>query len=158
MKREDYISWQEYFMALAVLAAERSKDPSSQVGACIVSPDKNIVSLGYNGWPRGIDEDDLPWERDGDFLSTKYAYVVHSEPNAILNANSVVRGCDLYVTLFPCNECAKLVIQSGIKQIFYLDDKYEGTDGDIASKKMLDLAGVKHQKFQTTGRTIELKI
>jgi dCMP deaminase len=159
MKREDYITWQEYFMALAVLAAERSKDPNSQVGACIVSKEKQIVSLGYNGWPVGIEEEALPWQREGDFLDTKYAYVVHSEPNAILNARGRnLKDCEIYVTLFPCNECAKLIIQAGICKVHYLSDKYDGTEINTASKKLLDLAGVKYEAYQATGRKIELKV
>ena len=157
MKREDYITWEQYFMGLALLSAERSKDPSTQVGACIVNKDNKIVSVGYNGAPTGYDDDkDMNWERDGDFLNTKYAYVCHSELNAILNSNTDVRNCKLYVTLFPCNECAKVIIQSGIKEIVYLSDKYDGTEGNIAAKKMFDACGVSYKKYETKGK--ELKI
>ena len=145
MKRQDYLSWDEYFMGLALLSAERSKDPSTQVGACIVNPELKIVSVGYNGAPRGYDDDkDMNWERSGDFLNTKYAYVCHSELNAILNSKIPVTGCKLYVTLFPCNECAKVIIQSGIKEFVYLSDKYEGTESNIAAKKMFDVCGIKY--------------
>ena len=144
---KDYIGWDEYFMGVALLSSKRSKDPNTKVGACIVNSEKRIVGIGYNGFPVGCDDKEFPWGRDGDFLDTKYPYVVHAEPNAILNSNSNTRGCTLYVSLFPCNECAKLIIQSGIKEIVYMDDKYNGTEGDIASKKMLDAAGVKYRKM-----------
>ena len=136
------ISWEEYFMGLAHLSALRSKDPNTQVGACIVDKDNKVVSIGYNGMPRGCDDEDFPWEREGGFLDTKYAFVVHAELNAILNSPRPVNGCTLYVSLFPCNECAKAIIQSGIKKIVYESDKYNGTEGNIASKKMLNEAGV----------------
>lgn len=142
MKRQDVLSWDEYFMGLAHLSALRSKDPSTQVGACIVSADKKVVGIGYNGLPRGCDDDVFPWERDGTFLETKYPFVVHAELNAILNSNQDLRGCSLYVSLFPCNECAKAIIQSGIKRIVYECDKYADTDGVKASKRMLTSAGV----------------
>jgi dCMP deaminase len=149
MKRTDYISWDEYFMGVALLSAQRSKDPNTQVGACIVNPDKKIVGVGYNGFPSGCDDDQLPWEREGAFLETKYPYVCHAELNAILNSISRdLKGCSIYVALFPCNECAKAIIQSGIKEIVYLSDKYEGTDGVIASKRMLNQAGVVLRKLQ----------
>ena len=149
-KREDYISWDEYFMGVAILASKRSKDPSTQVGACIVSQDKKILSVGYNGAPTGFDDDnDMPWARNGDVLDTKYAYVCHAELNAILNnKGSDLRGATIYVDLFPCNECAKAIIQSGIKKVIYKSDKYNGTDSDIASKRMLDSAGVKYRKMK----------
>lgn len=159
MKREDYITWEEYFMGLALLSAERSKDPSTQVGACIVNKDNKIVSVGYNGAPTGYDDDKyMNWERDGDFLNTKYAYVCHSELNAILNSNTDVRNCKLYVTLFPCNECAKVIIQSGIKEIVYLSDKYDGTEGNIAAKKMFDACGVSYKKYETKGKELKLNL
>ena len=146
MKRQNYISWDEYFMGVAMLAAQRSKDPSTQVGACIVSQDNIIISTGYNGMPKGCSDDDFPWNRDGE--DTKYPYVVHAELNAILNASGRdLRGSKLYVALFPCNECAKAVIQSGVKEIFYLSDKYANTPGTIASKRMLDAAGVKYTQL-----------
>ena len=145
-KSNTYISWDEYFMGVAVLSSMRSKDPNTKVGACIVNNKKRIVGIGYNGLPVGCSDDVFPWERQGGFLDTKYPYVVHAEPNAILNATSDLTNSTLYVTLFPCNECAKLIIQSGIKEIVYLDDKYEGTDSDLASKKMLQSAGVTWRK------------
>lgn len=138
------ITWDEYFMGLAHLSALRSKDPNTQVGACIIDQDKKVVSIGYNGMPRGCNDQDFPWARDGGFLETKYAFVVHAELNAILNSPRPVNGCTLYVSLFPCNECAKAIIQSGIKKIIYESDKYDGTEGNIASKKMLDEAGVEY--------------
>lgn len=159
MKREDYITWEQYFMGLALLSSERSKDPSTQVGACIVNKENKIVSVGYNGAPTGYDDDkDMNWERDGDFLNTKYAYVCHSELNAILNSNTDVRNCKLYVTLFPCNECAKVIIQSGIKEIVYLSDKYDGTEGNIAAKKMFDACGVSYKKYETKGKELKLTL
>lgn len=159
MKRENYLSWDEYFMGLALLSAERSKDPSTQVGACIVNKDLKIVSVGYNGAPRGYDDDkDMSWERDGDFLDTKYAYVCHSELNAILNSDVPVKDCKLYVTLFPCNECAKVIIQSGIKEIVYLSDKYDGTKENIAAKKMFDACGVTYKKYESKGKELKLTL
>ena len=145
---KDYISWDEYFMGVALLSSKRSKDPNTKVGACIVNSERRIVGIGYNGFPVGCSDEEFPWNREGDFLDTKYPYVVHAEPNAILNANSKTQGCTLYVSLFPCNECAKLIIQSGIKEVVYMDDKYNGTESDIASKKMLDAAGVKYRKMK----------
>ena len=117
MKRLDYISWDEYFMGVALLSAKRSKDPNTQVGCCLVSDEKKIVGIGYNGFPRTINDDHLPWERVGAWLDTKYPYVVHAEANAILNSTRELKGATLYVSLFPCNECAKLLIQSGIKEV-----------------------------------------
>ena len=145
-KRKDVISWDDYFMGLAHLSALRSKDPSTQVGAVIVDESKKIVGIGYNGFPTGVSDDMFPWEREGDFTGTKYAYVVHAELNAILNAPRGVENCSIYVSLFPCNECAKAIIQSGIKEIVYEDDKYADTDSVIVSKKMLTEAGVKLRK------------
>lgn len=142
-KRENYITWDEYFMGIALLSAQRSKDPNTQVGACIVNSNNRIVSMGYNGFPNNCSDDAISWERNGDFLNTKYAYVVHAELNAILNAKRDLKDCKIYVALFPCNECAKSIIQSGIKEIYYLSDKYATTDGTLASKKMLEMAGVK---------------
>ena len=141
------ISWDEYFMGLAHLSALRSKDPNTQVGACIVDKDNKVVSNGYNGMPRGCNDQEFPWEREGGFLDTKYAYVVHAELNAILNSPRPVSGCTIYVSLFPCNECAKAIIQSGIRKIVYESDKYDGTEGNIASKKMLNEAGVELQQL-----------
>ena len=136
------ISWEDYFMGLAHLSALRSKDPNTQVGACIIDEEKKVVSIGYNGMPRGCDDHEFPWEREGGFLDTKYAFVVHAELNAILNSPRSVKDCTLYVSLFPCNECAKAIIQSGIRKIVYESDKYAGTEGNIASRKMLEEAGV----------------
>lgn len=158
-KREDYINWDQYFMGVAMLSAQRSKDPNTQVGACIVSKDNKILSVGYNGAPNGYDDDNMPWDRDGDFLNTKYAYVCHAELNAILNnKGSNLEGAKIYVDLFPCNECAKAIIQSGIKEIIYKSDKYNGTDGNIASKKMLDYCGVKYTKYNEANKEIKLEL
>ncbi|MBR2802752.1 MAG: dCMP deaminase family protein [Erysipelotrichaceae bacterium] len=142
MADKKILSWDEYFMGLAHLSALRSKDPNTQVGACIVDTNKRVVSIGYNGMPYGCSDDAYPWEREGDYLNTKYPFVVHAELNAILNAPRSVQNCIIYVSLFPCNECAKAIIQSGIKKVVYEDDKYAGTDSIIASKKMLKSAGV----------------
>ena len=155
MKRQDYISWDEYFMGVAILSSKRSKDPSTQVGAFIVNKDKKIVGIGYNGFPHGVDDDQFPWGKEGNYVDTKYPYVVHAEPNAILNSISSLDGCTLYVTLFPCHECTKLVIQSGIKEIVYMDDKYEGTESDQASKKMLDAAKITYRKVSKITLNIE---
>ena len=142
MKREHVLSWDEYFMGLAHLSAMRSKDPSTQVGAVIVDQEHKVVGIGYNGLPIGCSDDEFPWDREGGMLETKYAFVVHAELNAILNSTRDLHGCTLYVSLFPCNECAKAIIQSGIRKIVYEDDKYAAADNVIASKKMLNAAGV----------------
>ena len=154
MKSNNYISWDEYFMGVAMLSALRSKDPNTKVGACIVNQNKRIVGIGYNGLPHGCDDDEFPWERNGDFLDTKYPYVVHAEPNAILNATNDLTNATLYVTLFPCNECAKLIIQSGIKEIVYASNKYETSDATIASKRMFDASGVKYRQMDTPKITL----
>ena len=156
MKRKDYISWDEYFMSVALLAAMRSKDPNTQVGACIVGEDKRIISTGYNGFPRGCSDDEFPWDREGE--DTKYPFVVHAELNAILNAGGRnLSGSKLYVALFPCNECAKAIIQAGIKTLVYLSDKYDGTPSVLASKRMLRAAGVKLEKFEPETDKLEIK-
>lgn len=147
MKRDKYISWDQYFMGVALLSAMRSKDPQTQVGACIVNQKKRIVGIGYNGFPIGIDDDDFPWSKTDSWLESKYPYVVHAEPNAILNATEPLHGATLYVTLFPCNECAKLVIQSGIKEVVFLEDKYHDRDTFIASRRMFDSAGVTYREL-----------
>jgi len=155
MKRQDYISWDEYFMAVALLAAKRSKDPGTQVGGCIVGQDNVILSMGYNGFPYGCSDDEYSWARDGE--DTKYAYVVHAELNAILNARGkTLSGARIYTTLFPCNECAKAIIQSGIAEVIYLSDKYADTAGTIASKRMMDSAGVVYRPFEKTRSSIVL--
>lgn len=156
-KRTDYISWDEYFMAVAVLSSYRSKDPNTQVGACIVSPDKKIVGTGYNGFPIGCSDDEFPWKREGSPAETKYMYVCHAELNAILNSTRQLKGCTLYVALFPCNECAKAIIQSGIKTVVYMDDKYAETDGVKASKRMLIQAGVELKQMKLN-REIAIKL
>ena len=149
-KRNDYINWDEYFMAIAKLSAMRSKDPSTQVGACIVSDDNRILSIGYNGAPNGFDDDKFPWGREGDALDTKYLYVCHAEMNAILNYRGSKKDLEhakIYVDLFPCNECAKIIIQSGIKKIIYTCDKHANTPGVIASKRLLKECNVEYVKL-----------
>ena len=159
MKREDYFSWDEYFMGVAILSGHRSKDPSTQVGACIVSEDNKILSMGYNGLPRGCSDDMFPWAREGGELETKYPYVVHSELNAILNYRGAsLDGAKIYVSLFPCNECAKAIIQAGIRTVIYDSDKYHDTPSMQASRRMLDAAGVRYYKYNRTGRQITLDI
>ena len=158
-KRPDYISWDEYFMGVAKLASLRSKDPNSQVGACIVGQDNKILSMGYNGFPRGCSDDEFPWAREGDTLETKYAYVTHSELNAILNyRGGSLEGCKIYVTLFPCNECAKAIIQSGIKTVVFAENKYDGTPSVEASKKLMNAAGVRYYQYQPTGKKLEINV
>lgn len=147
MKNQNVISWDEYFMGLAHLSAYRSKDPNTQVGAVIVDENKRIVGIGYNGLPKGCDDDAFPWEREGEFIETKYPFVVHAELNAILNSTKNLKNCTLYVSLFPCHECAKAIIQSGITSIVYEDDKYNGTPSDLASKRMLSAANVTLRKL-----------
>jgi dCMP deaminase len=159
MKRNDYINWDEYFMGVAKLSALRSKDPGTQVGCCIATKDNRIASLGYNGLPRGCSDDEFPWNREGTPLETKYLYVVHSELNAILNfAGNDLTGCKIYVTLFPCNECAKAIIQSGINEIVYGEDRYADTDAVKASKKLLDAAHVTYRKYQPSNKKICIEI
>lgn len=148
MKRPNVLNWDEYFMGLAHLSSFRSKDPSTQVGAVIVDDDHKVVSIGYNGFPKGCNDDVFPWNREGGMLDTKYAYVVHAELNAILNSPRPLKGCTVYVSLFPCNECAKAIIQSGIKKIVYEDDKYAATDGVTASKRMLEAAGIEMRRLE----------
>ena len=149
------ISWEDYFMGLAHLSALRSKDPNTQVGACIIDHENKVVSIGYNGMPRGCNDNEFPWDREGGFLDTKYAFVVHAELNAILNSPRSVKDCTLYVSLFPCNECAKAIIQSGIRKVVYESDKYDGTEGNIASKKMLEEAGV---ELVQTNHEVEVEL
>ena len=159
MKREDYLSWDEYFMGIAVLSSMRSKDPSTQVGACIVDKDNKIISMGYNGMPKCCDDDEYPWDRSGDPLKTKYLFVCHAELNAILNCHGgSVKDAICYTTLFPCNECAKAIIQAGISEVLYLSDKYSETDSTKASKKMFDSANVKYRQFNTTNKEIKFNL
>ena len=149
-KRSDYLDWDEYFMAIAKLSAMRSKDPSTQVGACIVSKDNRILSIGYNGAPNGFNDDDFPWDREGEQLETKYPYVCHAELNAVLNYRGSRREFEdarVYVDLFPCNECAKILAQAGIKEIIYLSDKYKDSENNIAARKIFDKCGIKYKKY-----------
>ena len=158
-KREQYINWDEYFMGIAMLSGERSKDPNSQVGACIVSQDNKILSMGYNGFPIGCSDDKISWEREGEFVETKYPYVCHAELNAILNyTGTSLKGSKAYVTLFPCNECAKAIIQCGIKEVIYMCDKYSDTDSVKVSKRMFDMCNVKYTQYKPTGKKIELNL
>lgn len=145
--RHDYISWDECFMRMANVIAERSKDPSTQAGAVIVNQNNVVVGIGYNGFPRGIDSDKFPWDREGGFLETKYAYVCHAEENAIYNANASVKEGKTYCTLFPCNECAKTLIQNGITEVIFESDKYHELDMFVASRKLLDAAGIKYRQY-----------
>ena len=157
MKREDYINWNEYFMGVAILASKRSKDPNTQVGACIVDENNIILSTGYNGFPYGCSDDEFPWERSGE--DTKYKYVVHAELNAILNARGKnLNNARIYVDLFPCNECAKAIIQSGINEIIYMNDKYSDTDSVKVSKKMFDMSGVKYTQYESRGLKLKLDL
>ena len=158
MKRNEYISWDEYFMGVSLLAAERSKDPNTQVGACIVDENNRIISTGYNGFPYGCSDDEYPWDRAGDTAgNTKYPYVVHAELNAILNASGKkLAGARIYVDLFPCNECAKAIIQSGIREVGYLSDKYAETEMTKISRRMLTSAGVKLTQLHPTRDSIVL--
>ncbi|XP_064609771.1 deoxycytidylate deaminase-like [Liolophura sinensis] len=154
-KREGYLEWADYFMAVAFLSAERSKDPRTQVGACIVNSENKIVGIGYNGMPIGCSDDVMPWGREGDILDQKRLYVCHAELNAVLNKNSAdVKGCSIYVALFPCNECAKVIIQSGIKEVIYFSDKYKEHVEFKASKKMMDFAGVTYRQYRPKQKQI----
>ena len=163
-KRLGYMSWDEYFMGVADLSAKRSKDPNTQVGACIVSEDNKILSMGYNGFPKGCSDDEFPWSRENpedgqDPYSTKYLYVTHSELNAILNyRGGSLEGSKLYVSLFPCNECAKAIIQAGIRTVIYKEDKYPDSPSVRASKRMLNAAGVRYYQYEKTGRKLEIDV
>lgn len=150
MKRNNYIDWHTYFMGVAMLASKRSKDPSTQVGACIVNKDNVIVGVGYNGMPKGCSDDEMPWERSAEsVLDTKYPFVCHAELNALLNSNTAsLKGCTLYATLFPCNECAKAIIQSGITHVVYYEDKYSDTDSVKASKLLFKSSGVSFEEYE----------
>ena len=157
MKRSDYITWDQYFMGIAIMSANRSKDPNTQVGACIVDQDNRILTVGYNGMPSGCNDDEMPWDREGEGMASKYFFVCHAELNAILNyrGGGTLRGSRCYVTLFPCNECAKAIIQSGIRRIVYEDDKYATADNVIASKRMLNAAGVELVRL---GKRVRLNV
>ncbi len=159
-KRTDYITWDEYFMGVAKLSAMRSKDPNTQVGACIVSEDNKILSMGYNGFPKGCSDDVFPWAREADEpMDIKYLYSTHSELNAILNyRGGSLEGAKIYVSLFPCNECAKAIIQCGIRTVIYEDDKYDKTPSVMASKRMLKAAGVSFYRYEPTGRQISIDL
>ena len=158
-KRVDYISWDEYFMGVSQLSAMRSKDPSTQVGACIVSEDNKILSVGYNGFPKGCSDEEFPWVKQGEIYETKYSYVTHSELNAILNyRGGSLEGSRLYVTLFPCNECAKAIIQAGIKTVVYASDKNADTPEVRASKRMMNAVGIRYYKYDVTGRIVKIEL
>ena len=161
-KRTDYLSWDEYFMGVAMLSGMRSKDPNTQVGCCIVSQDNKILSMGYNGLPIGCSDDEFPWAREGENLNTKYPYVCHAEMNAILNyrgSRKDLEGAKIYVDLFPCNECAKMIIQSGIKEVIYLSDKYANSENNIASRKLLDACKVTYKKINLPeNKKIEIEL
>ena len=158
-KRADYLSWDEYFMAVALLSAQRSKDPNTQVGACVANNDHKIIGVGYNGFPWGCSDDILPWAREGSYLDTKYPYVCHAELNAVLNSSvQNLKDCRIYVVLFPCNECTKVIIQSGLQEIIYLSDKYAESDSVKASKRMLDQSNTGYRQFQSRGKEIKLEL
>ncbi|MCB2229307.1 dCMP deaminase family protein [bacterium] len=159
-KRKDYLSWDDYFMAVAELSAQRSKDPNTQVGACIVNIKRRIIGIGYNGFPMGLSDDNAPWGRDGDYLDTKYPYVCHAEMNAITNSSNKadLEGASIYVSLFPCNECAKLIVQVGIKEVVFLSDKYREQDMFIASRRILEAAGVVCRQLRPQTVRIELSL
>jgi len=159
MKKLDYLKWDAYFMGIALLSAERSKDPNTSVGACIVSDDNKILSVGYNGMPIGCSDDEYPWEREGSALETKYVYVCHAEMNAILNyTGAYMKGSKVYVTLFPCNECTKALIQKGIKEIIFMTDKYADTDTVKAAKRMLTSAGITYRCYEPIHRDVILSL
>ena len=160
MKRKDYLSWDQYFMGIAKLSSMRSKDPNTSVGACIVDTDNKILSVGYNGMPHGCSDDEYPWEREGDDpLTTKYLFVCHAELNALLNYTGThLNGARIYTTLFPCNECTKALIQSGIKEVIYLEDKYANTPSVMAAKRMMKSAGITYRQHQTAGNDIQFSL
>ena len=156
MKKADYLSWDEYFMGIAYLSAMRSKDPSTQVGACIIDEDKKIIGIGYNGFPIGSNDDEMPWNKEGEFLDTKYPYVVHAELNAILNSIKSLKNCTIYVTHFPCNECAKAIVQSGIKKVVYFSDKHKDKDSTKASIRILENAGLEVKKVEVRKNSLQI--
>ena len=159
MKREGVLSWDAYFMGIAILSGKRSKDPSTQVGACIVNEEHRIVSIGYNGLPAGCSDDDFPWDKEGAYLDTKYPYVCHAELNAILNADMRrVRGCTVYTTLFPCNECVKALLQAGIRKIVYLTDIHLDQDAFVAARRLLDAAGVAYVPYEPVGQEVLISV
>ena len=160
MKNTDYLSWDQYFMGIAILSSMRSKDPHTSVGACIVGADNKILSVGYNGMPRGCSDDEYPWDRENeDPLQTKYLYVCHAELNALLNYTGTnLQGARIYTTLFPCNECTKALIQSGIKEVIYMEDKYATTPSVIASKKMMQSAGVTWRPYESSSQKIQFNL
>ena len=161
LQRDDYLTWDEYFMSSAMLTSLRSKDPNTQVGCCIVNEDNIILSQGYNGAPIGWDDELFPWAREGENLDTKYPFVVHSEANAITHCvgqGMSLDGSRIYVTLFPCNECAKLIAQSGIKKVVYFSDKYKGTEGNIAAKKIFDMCGIDYEEFRAKRDKVTLTL
>ncbi len=159
MKKQDYLKWDEYFMGIAMLSAQRSKDPNTSVGSCIVSQDNRILSVGYNGMPRGCSDDEYPWERVGGNLDTKYFFVCHAELNAILNYTGTnMKGAKVYTTLFPCNECTKALIQSGITEVIYYSDKYAATDSTIAAKRMFKSARVTLRQYQPGEKTVSFEL
>lgn len=160
-QRKEYLNWDQYFMGVAKLSALRSKDPSTQVGACIVGDDNRILSIGYNGTPNGFDDENFPWDREGMPLDTKYLYVCHAEMNAIINyrgSRKELENAKIYVDLFPCNECAKIIIQSGIKEVIYLSDKYATKDSFIASKRLFDACGIKYRQIELSGNQVVLDL
>lgn len=160
MKRADYITWDQYFMGIAIMSSQRSKDPGTQVGACIVDEDNRILSVGYNGMPTGCNDDEMPWNREGTGLESKYFFVCHAELNAILNyrGGGKLKGAKCYATLFPCNECAKAIIQSGIREVIYMSDKYADSDSTVASKRMFDMAGVKYTAYENRHKQISFEL
>ncbi len=155
-KYQEYISWDEYFMGIALFSAMRSKDPNTRVGACVVNGDNRILAIGYNGLPAGCSDDEYPWGRQGEDIDTKYPYVCHAELNAILNATASLKGCRMYTALFPCNECAKAIIQAGVREVVYLSDKYRDTPMNEASRRMLKSAGVALRQYEKTGREVKI--
>lgn len=160
MRGSEFLTWDAYFMGVAMLSADRSKDPHTKVGACIVGQDNKILSMGYNGMPRGCSDEVFPWKRDdSEELNNKYPYVCHAELNAILNFEGIsLKGAKIYTTLFPCNECTKALIQTGIREVVYLSDKYRGTLSNLAAKRMMEATGIKYRKYEPEGRKIELEL
>lgn len=156
-KRLDYLTWDQYFMCVAKVCALRSKDPNTQVGACIINSDTQIIATGYNGLPRSLSDDEYPWNREGKFLQTKYAYVVHAEINAILSATTNLKNSVLYVSLFPCHECVKAIIQVGIKEIIYFQD-VSNTESDLVAKRMLNDAKIKWRKLNVENINISITL
>ncbi len=144
------LNWDEYFMLQAMIASYKSKDPHTKVGCVFVDENNHQITMGYNGTVAGIDESLIPWgnNKDVSLEFQKYGYVVHSEANAISHSNKSLKGARAYVTLFPCNECAKLIASQKVDSIIYLSDKYRDTTENKIAKRIFDMSGIKYRQLE----------